>query len=120
MKNIFLSFSFLSLLFACEPEAVYNESDLLGTWHCYQWETNGDMQQIGKGSVNFNFTPNKYEYKGGDYNEEGTWKFSGDLLVTKIEGLVKKEVKLARLSQDTLILDMLDNGVPMMMYLAKE
>lgn len=93
---------------------------MLGTWHCFQWDDNGDRKDISKGNVNFNFETDKYQYKGGDHKEKGTWKIKGLNLVTQVEGLLAKEVEITRLSQDTLIIDMVDNGIPMTMYLAKE
>ena len=121
MKKLFFSFLSFSFLFACTPESViYNDSDLLGTWNCYQWEDNGEMNDIALGSVNFDFEQDSYVYQGGEHKEKGTWKIKGVNLVTQVEGLLAKEVEITRLSQDTLIIDMVDNGIPMTMFLAKE
>lgn len=119
MRSI-LFMLFVSLMFACAPESVYNEEDLKGTWHCYQWDTNGDVESISKGTANFKFEDGEYYYKGGAHQEKGSWKLKGEMLVTQVEGLLQKEVEISRLSNDTLILDMVDNGVPMTMYLVKE
>ena len=120
MRTLFFTAIILSLLFACAPEVVYNEADLLGTWHCYQWDNNGDMKDIAKGNVNFSFENDIYVYQGGEHKEKGTWKIKGLHLVTQVEGLMAKEVEITRLSQDTLVIDMVDNGIPMTMYLFQE
>jgi hypothetical protein len=120
MRTILLSVTLLSILLSCETESIYNKADLLGTWNCYKWDDNGEMNDISKGNVNFTFEQDKYMYKGGVHKEQGSWKLKGLNLVTQVEGLLPKEVEIKRLSQDTLIIDMVDNGIPMTMYLAKE
>lgn len=121
MKILQFSLLFLlTLVFACTQESVYNEEDLIGTWNCYQWDDNGEMVDISPGNVYFNFEEDQYLYKGGQHKEKGTWKIQGVNLVTQVEGLLQKEVEIDRLANDTLILNMVDNGIPMTMYLEKE
>ena len=55
MKNI-LTIALLSTLFlACQTESQYNNEDLMGTWHAFTINTNGDIQEVNKGKVNFRF-----------------------------------------------------------------
>lgn len=120
MKKLLFFPLFTIILFACQTESIHNEEDLLGTWNCYQWDDNGEMVEMSLGNVNFTFDEEKYLYKGGQHKEQGSWKIKGENLVTQVEGLLQKEVEIVRLSEDTLIIDMVDNGIPMTMYLAKE
>ena len=107
-------------LVACTSESVYQADALKGTWHCYQWDTNGDIKPLSKGTANFKVEDGEYYYKGGVHQEMGSWKLKGEKLVTQVEGLLQKEVEIRKLENDTMILDMVDNGVPMTMYLVKE
>ncbi len=121
MKIIQATFLFVFLfILSCAPEAIHQETDLIGTWNCYQWDDNGEMNDISLGRVNFTFEEGSYLYKGGEHREKGTWKIKGENLVTQVEGLLQKEVEIKRLDHDSLVLNMVDNGIPMTMYLVKE
>ena len=121
MKLIQSAFILVFLfLFSCSTEPIYLEKDLMGTWNCYQWDDNGEMNDISMGKVNFTFEQGSYLYIGGQHKEKGTWKIQGRNLVTQVQGLLQKEVEIDRLGQDSLVLNMVDNGIPMTMYLSKE
>ena len=66
----------------------------MGTWNCYQWDDNGEMNDISMGKVNFTFEQGSYLYIGGQHKEKGTWKIQGRNKEEYAFGLIVTSVML--------------------------
>lgn len=74
-----------------------------------------------EGSIRFSFREDStYDYQGGLYRETGKWKLKRDLLITKAEDNLEKQVRILYLSADTLNIMMNDRGFEMKMLLVSE
>ncbi|MDZ4845222.1 MAG: hypothetical protein SH857_06695 [Chitinophagales bacterium] len=115
------SLAILLLLFsACsQPEEYYQK--IYGKWKAADWLVNG--QSAGKNitNVSFQFNADKtYQSKLGAKGENGIFKLKSEYLYTTAEGQLEIMVKIAKLTADSLVLDMNNAGQSETLLLVKE
>ncbi|NNF01821.1 MAG: hypothetical protein HKN22_03985 [Bacteroidia bacterium] len=119
-KSIFFCCFFILLFSNCESDNRYSKSDLIGNWNCVILQQGSEKEVVKDGEITFSFEENSYDYKGFAYRESGEWHIDGPFLVTTMKGGKEKKAEINRISGDTLVLDMVDNGVMMQFYLLKD
>lgn len=121
MKKSLFALLIIAIIFisSCE-EPAYAKEELIGKWECYQINENGKIKPVIRGGISFSFEENSYDYTGGAYKEKGKWSIKGKNLVTQAEDLIEKKVEIGQLKNDSMTLNMVDNGIPTTLYLAKE
>lgn len=104
---------------SCE-EPAYQREELIGKWDCFKIDENGKTKPVIRGGISFLFEESSYDYAGGSYKEKGVWSIKGKNLVTQAKVLVEKKVAIGKLENDTMTLNMVDNGIPTTLYLFKQ
>ncbi|MEZ4987738.1 MAG: hypothetical protein R2795_22365 [Saprospiraceae bacterium] len=110
------------LLTACKP---YSNADLAGQWQAISLTEEGDSLVVDLASIGFLFdTEGHYQFSSTlNYEEKGRYRlmdsylFSTDSLRPPYK---EKAVEIMRLSQDTLVLRMVDGDKERLMTLKKE
>jgi Lipocalin-like domain len=112
----------INMLSSCTDEAPqYEMSALTGQWTCVELFEGDQLQPLIQDAIRFSFKDDStYTYHGGLYKESGTWQIKKDLLVTKAEDNMEKQVKILQLESDTLVLLMNDRGFEMKMILERQ
>lgn len=110
MKHYLLfSFSLLFLLASCNT--YLNTEYIIGNWKTSQW-IRLDTYESVKAKMAFNFDENgTYLVDYGAQKENGTYWFAGEFLHTLEEGQSEKSVRIAKLTMDSLVIDMNRSGV---------
>lgn len=111
----------LILAAACAP---YSPSDLAGSWDCVSLTETGDSLPVDVGVIHFTFDgEGRYAFHSTlNYREEGAFKIRESYLYTLDElaaGAREKAVEITRLSRDTLILRMREQGKERIMVLER-
>lgn len=109
----------LMIWMGCSEPPITTNAELAGTWKGVETLRSGKVQPYIPFSFSFN-TDSTYTYKGGSYTEEGTFLINGTKLITTAEGDLEKQVEVAKIANDTLILNMNDAGTDMRMILVKQ
>lgn len=112
----------LNIVSSCSDDTPqYEMSAVSGEWTCVELYESERPQPLIQDAIRFSFKDDStYTYQGGLYSEAGTWKIKKDLLVTKAEDNMEKQVRIIRLESDTLILLMNDRGFEMKMILVSQ
>ena len=111
----------LLLAAACAP---YSPSDLAGDWDCVSLTETGDSLPVELDAIHFTFDAGgRYAFSSTlKYREEGAFKIRESYLYTLDELATdarEKAVEITRLSRDTLILRMREQGKERIMVLAR-
>ncbi len=111
----------LLLAAACAP---YSPSDLAGSWDCVSLKETGDSLPVDVTAIHFTFEDGgRYAFQSTlKYREEGAFKIRESYLYTLDELATdarEKAVEITRLSRDTLILRMREQGKERIMVLAR-
>lgn len=104
-------------LISCDPTDDKQEALLQGEWNCVE-VIRGNESGDGSG-IRFNFTEDDYTYQSGSYMEEGQFWVENDKLFTEGPEVMKKQVDIEKLSEDSLVLGMNDRGTTMTMTFIK-
>ena len=117
-KGILLALT-LGLLFAnCKQDD--KKPLLMGKWQGVSWKVNGKESGRDVKTVHFEFKmDDTYATSFDGQSEKGTFRLSGDKLYTTGENKIEKMVKLARLTSDTIVMDMNRAGESEALVLAK-
>ena len=110
-----------ALLLSCgnSKEQTETHRKLKGKWSGVEVTVNGEPQQGFV--VGFNFdTDTSYSYRGGAYEEKGSYYLDGNKLYTQAEGDLEKKVEIAKITDDSLFLNMNQAGADMRMILVRE
>jgi len=91
---------------------------LQGSWQCVHVER-GDETSDGEG-IAFQFEGDHYTYQSGSYAEEGEFWVENENLFTEGPQVMKKQVTLEKLTEDSLVLGMNDRGLTMTMTFLKQ
>jgi hypothetical protein len=124
VKNLlpFILLFALYLFISCKEEVpIFDSRNLINDWVCVSLQEGEEEQPFMSGSIRFSFRADStYDYQGGIYHETGRWKLKRDLLITKAENNLEKQVRILYLSADTLNIMMNDRGFEMKMLLVSE
>lgn len=110
----------LLILFGCQQNTTYQESQLIGSWDAVEWKdvTNDNTIDI---RVDFSFGEDgRYVGNYGDSSEKGRFWISGDFLHTVEDGKAEKTVEIKKLTQDTLIFGMNRAGTIEELFLVRK
>jgi hypothetical protein len=107
----------LALLGACTEDRGYQQ-DIQGDWAAYRW-TVAPAEEREASQVSFRFEGTRYQAAMGTQEEQGAFRINGDKLYTQAEGQKEIMVKIARLSNDTLELEMNRAGTAERLYLRR-
>lgn len=110
------------MMLSCKDQpASFDSANLINDWVCVSLLEGDEEQPFMKGSFRFSFKDDStYDYQGGLYRETGIWNIKEDLLITKAEDNLQKELRILYLSADTLNVMMNDRGFEMKMLLVSE
>jgi hypothetical protein len=110
------------LAVSCNEEpASFDAGNLINEWVCVSLLEGEEEQPFMEGSIRFSFRADStYDYQGGIYQESGRWRLKRDLLITKAEDNLEKQVRILYLTADTLNIMMNDRGFEMKMLLVSE
>ena len=113
---------FICLLFACQPED--KTPMLIGKWKGVSWKANQKDSGRNAADVRFEFfEDNTYTAAYGGDAEKGTFRlrFDGKLFTTASgQNELEKSVLLAKITPDTLIMNMNRVGTPEQLILVKK
>jgi len=99
------------ILFSCLD--TKDKQLLVGEWNGAEWLVNGSPAGYDPGNASFTFGDDgKYSFTYSGNTESGKYFLSNNELFTTPEGGIKMMVKVAKLTQDTLIMDMNRGGQP--------
>jgi DNA-directed RNA polymerase alpha subunit len=92
-------------LVACQQEET--KALLQGDWMGVSWKVNGEESGRVEAGVQFHFdAEDTYTATYGDQVEKGSYRVRSGKLYTVAENKIEKMVGIARLTPDTLIMDM--------------
>ena len=91
-----------------------------GNWQGVEWMQSGSSAGHDAAATTFSFNEKgKYTYTYQSNKETGSYKVENDMLFTRPEGQLEIMVKIAKLTNDTLIFDMSRAGTPEILTLKK-
>lgn len=101
-----LSILFIALFFgACQQDET--KALLQGDWSGVSWKVNGEESGRIDSGVQFHFqVDDTYTASYGNQLEKGTYRIRGSKLYTIAENKIEKMVGIAKLTSDTLVMDM--------------
>ena len=122
MARLILFLSVLCTLFlACKQEPAFDSTLLHGDWRGIDWMVKGKSSGRDAGNVRFSFDPQMtYVAESNEQKESGTYRIDGHKLYTTGENKIEKVVKIARISSDSLTLDMNRAGTDEQLMLVKQ
>jgi hypothetical protein len=111
LSVLFVIASFCFSLVACEESE--NEKLIVGSWSGIEWLVDGKPSGKNAIATRFDFdSTGKYTYDYAGNIEKGTYKVEKDNLFTKPEGGLEMMVKIATITNDSLVFDMSRGGRP--------
>lgn len=120
MKQFLIIIFTLLLLAGCTADAGIPEA-IYGNWTGVRWTAEDKDAGRDAAQVHFSFVqPTQYEATFGDQREKGSFKVDGSKLYTTAEGQMQKMVKIVRLTNDTLEMEMNRGGTKENLVLAKD
>jgi hypothetical protein len=100
---------FSLLTFSCIHSE--NKALLVGAWNGTEWLANGVPGGTDAAQVKFRFQADGgYAANFGSYTEEGTYILREDKLYTRPKGQLEIMVRIAKLTQDSLVFEMNRGG----------
>jgi len=120
LKSLLICVSILTALSSCQNNDEAQKL-LTGKWRGVEWRAAGEATQRDVQSVHFQFEQDgSYQAAFGAQQEAGKYRLDGYKLYTNAEGQAQKMVKLTKLTQDTLVMDMNRAGQEETLVLVKE
>ena len=110
MKRFSVLLVFIStILLSCADTT--NNKMIIGEWDGAMWLIDGKPSNLRAAETHFSFdSTGKYSFRYAGNNETGTYKVENDMLFTKPEGEKEIMVKIATITQDSLVFDMNRSG----------
>jgi hypothetical protein len=119
MKKI-LFFAVAIFILACKKEKDPKTELLYGTWKGSAWIIAGQPDNNAS-SVNFDFKGDgTYSAGFGGQAEKGTFRLQDGKLYTTAENKIEKMVALAKLTKDSIVMDMNRQGQAEQLFLIKK
>jgi hypothetical protein len=98
-----------SLLFSCGDTT--NNKMIVGEWQASEWMINGQPSVQNARNTSFRFKDNnEYTFINSGIEESGTYKIENNMLFTTAKGQQEMMVKIAKLTNDSLVFDMNRGG----------
>ena len=98
-----------------------NNKMIIGNWAGAEWLIDGKPSNYEVNSTGFQFdSTGNYSFDYGGTTEEGTYKVENDLLFTKPTGQNEIQVKIQKLTQDSLVFDMNRGGQAELLTLVRK
>lgn len=98
-----------------------NNKLIVGSWSGKEWLANGSPSNRNVAETYFKFDDKgNYTYTYAGTEEKGTYKVENDMLFTKPADQQEIMVKIAKLTQDTLIFDMNRSGQTELLTLGRD
>ncbi len=120
MKKI-LFFALIALFFACKQEKDPKTELLYGNWKGINWDIAGKPSDNDASQVTFVFKADgTYSAGFGGQAEKGTFKLKDNKLYTTAENKIEKMVALAKLTKDSIVMDMNRQGQAEQLFLIKK
>ena len=92
-----------------------------GEWNAAEWLVTGKPSNKNIQDIRFHFNEdNTYRSQLGASAEKGTFRIQGDYLYTKAENRLEIMVKIRKLTNDSLVLDMNNSGQEETLILIRE
>lgn len=114
-----LIFSIALWLQSCD--LLYPSKKLIGTWDCVAWTIEGKPGTYDIARTNFKFKElDLYEATISGHQEKGAFYVEGDKLLTTAEGAEQVVTQIAKISVDTLILNLNRSGVAEQMVFVRK
>lgn len=95
------------------------QQQLKGEWKGVEVSVEGTPQEGYNFGFNFK-NDTAYTYSMGSYEENGKYWLDGNKLFTKGEGQLEKKVEIAKVTEDSLFLNMNNAGSDMRMVLVRK
>jgi len=116
----FILFFSLFLMAGCSSDEE-RKKKIHGEWDGVSWELDDADYAYDASQVYFMFTEQgNYIATLGDHSEAGTYRFRGQNLLTRAEGMSEMGVRIIRMEQDTLVLHMNRSGQLETLVLARK
>ncbi len=120
MKKIIQFFFVGTCILSCQGDTKNNKL-ILGKWQGISWESNGKPLDRNVQTTKFVFTnSNTYTFENNGNIQYGTYKVENDNLFTTPKNELEMMVKIATISNDTLVFDMNRSGLEERLTLIKE
>lgn len=88
-----------------------NDKLIIGNWQGAEWLVNGKPSENNAQSTEFSFNEKgEYTYVNAGNTESGTYKIESDMLFTTPKGKQEIMVKIAKVTNDSLVFDMNRGG----------
>jgi hypothetical protein len=115
----FLIFSLALWIQSCD--LMYPSKKLIGAWDCVAWTIEGKPGTYDIARTNFKFKElDLYEATISGHQEKGAFYVEGDKLLTTAEGAEQVVTQIAKISVDTLILNLNRSGVAEQMVFVRK
>jgi Lipocalin-like domain len=119
MKKI-LFFALATFILACKKEKDPKTELLYGTWKGSAWIIAGKSDNNAN-NINFDFKADgTYSAGLGGQTEKGTFRLQDGKLYTIAENKIEKMVALAKLTKDSIVMDMNRQGQAEQLFLIKK
>ena len=121
--NLLLKFlACILVLSSCSnPESENNKKMILGNWSGAEWLIDGKPADRNVQATSFSFDDKgRYHFDYPGTKEQGTYKIENDLLYTTAEKKLEIMVKIKKLTRDSLVFDMNNNGQAEMLTLLRK
>ncbi|MEY3241860.1 MAG: hypothetical protein RIR11_3299 [Bacteroidota bacterium] len=108
MRFSIITFFICFLLVSCKQTPEFDPALLHGEWRGADWVVAGKSSGRDAREVRFNFDVGIMTYTAayGEQKETGTYRLEGKKLYTTAADKIEKVVKIAKISSDSLTLDM--------------
>lgn len=120
LYNAGFLFLFLFLMSACSSDEE-RKKKIHGEWDGISWELDDADHAYDASQVFFMFTEQgNYIATLGNHSEAGTYRFRGNNLLTRAEGMSEMGVRIIRMDKDTMVLHMNRSGQLETLVLARK
>ncbi len=108
---LFFVFSAMLLLVASCSSDEERKKKIQGEWRGVSWVIDESSYEYSVDGVMFSFSDDGYYHATlGEHAEAGTYRFRGQNLLTRAEGMSEMGVRILRFETDTLVLHMNRSG----------
>ena len=103
---------FILLLISCNnAETENNQKMIIGNWSVSEWLIEGKASNRVSTNPAFSFDDKgNYHFDYAATKEQGTYKIENDMLYTTAAKKLEIMVKITKLTKDSLVIDMNNNG----------
>jgi hypothetical protein len=110
----------ISLLLATCGDTENNRL-IVGNWEAAEWMINGQPSAENARNTSFTFTDkHTYSFRNSGVEESGTYKVENDMLFTTPKGEQEIMVRIAKLTDDSLVFNMNRGGRPEVLTLTRK